>query len=149
MKALLFANLMFLHFSVYAVTEELNYKLVAEAKSQRMGKFVIRYMNLFQDMCLGHLQSLYNNNENQWVIYKSQSLCAINSESVAKDFTDASITDLNFEKDSIRMIISTTPLYPRTTSKNPMGKYLRNCTIEVNKGMFSPMKCDKPQRVGE
>lgn len=149
MKVLILTGLMTLPLPVHAATEEINYKLAVEVKGQRMGKFVIRYLRVLHSECLGYVQSLYNNDQSQWVIYKTKSLCTIDDESVAKDFTDASITELTFGKGVVRMIISTTPLYPKTTSQNPMGEYFRSCTIKVDNGTFSPMSCDKPQRVGE
>lgn len=146
MKVLILTGLMILPLSVHAATEGINYKLAVEVKAQRMGKFVIRYLRVLHSECLGYLQSLYNNDENQWVIYKTKSLCTIDDKSVATDFTDASITTLTFGKDTVHMVVSTTPHYPRTTSLNPMGEYLRNCTIKIDNGQFSPMQCDKPQR---
>jgi hypothetical protein len=140
MKKLLCLVLMMVSISVTALTEKINYKLVTDVKAKRMGEYVIRYLRTLQGECMGHVQSLVSDKNKNWSIYQSKALCKIDGKFSETDFTDATITKLEFKEDSIHMVISTTEL-------RPTGEYLRGCTIKVNKGKFSPMSCDKPERV--
>jgi hypothetical protein len=141
MKILLCLSLMIFPLSVSAHSGKINYELIVESISERVGEYVIRYFNTLKSPCMGDLQSLTSDKNNNWSIYQTKTLCELDGKSTATDFTDATIKKLEFKESSIHMVISTTEL-------RPTGEYLRRCTIKVNKGKFSPMSCDKPKRVG-
>jgi hypothetical protein len=89
---------------------------------------------------MGYIQSLTSDYSNNWTIYQTKTLCELDGKSTATDFAYAGISELEFKGNSIHMAISSFPLISG-------GEYLRNCTIKVNKGKFSPMSCDKPEHV--
>ncbi|WP_411755328.1 hypothetical protein [Serratia sp. (in: enterobacteria)] len=140
MKKILFFSLVFVSLSVSARTERINYELATEVKSKRMGEYVVRYLRTLGSMCMGHVQTLHRDKKKNWFIYQSKTLCEMDGKSATTGFAYAGIKELFFEENSIHMVISTMPLVTG-------GEYLRNCTIKVNKGKFSPMSCDKPERV--
>lgn len=140
MRITCFFSLVIASLSVSAQTDKINYKLIVESKSERMGQYVIRYFNTLKSPCMGYLQSLISDKGNNWSIYQSKALCELDGKSTRTDYAYAGIKDLYFEDDSIRIIINSFPLVSG-------GEYLSHCTIKVNKGKFSPMACDKPKPV--
>lgn len=135
----LLLTMLALSFSMSVFSEKISYELVVDVKSKRMGQYVVRYLIAIDSMCMGNIQSLTSGDGNNWSIYRTKTLCELDGKSTATDFTDATITKVEFNENSIRMVISTTEL-------RPTGEYLRHCTIKVNKGEFSPMRCSKPER---
>jgi hypothetical protein len=139
-RLLLILIVAFLSGQVHA--EKINYELVREVKAKRMGQHLIRYLSTLDSMCMGYFQSLTSDYSNNWSIDQTIALCELDGKSTATDFAYAGISEFEFKEKSIHMVISSFPLITG-------GEYLRNCTIKVNKGKFSPMSCDKPERAGD
>lgn len=148
MKKLLFCLIFLSLYSEVVQSQEfsgIDYRLITEAKSKWMEGYLIRFFKTTRDECLGFVDSLEREkDENDEItypvelqLYKNVPLCHINGKSIFDITYGAYIQEVYFESNVIHLL-----LIDKAEANLDQE---RKCFIIIKKGEFSELKCEEPK----